>query len=386
MSSCAACVDKKIDHCDENKYDTTSVIDGRCPAGGKCKIFVLARDYYHVSFSVLKHLREVSHPFVKCRYGVKCYSHVRLLKGGIDLKDIVHHAVFFHSRAAVASERVFELETGIRHIGKFILGKYESICPKKFKDLQENMLMEIKRNGYERCLTKPDGGSLVDVARGKMKDPFFKKNRTTVAHILSLLIYTGTDMQGDIRLYLRSITDGDNINKKWYFTASVICQAIYHLREQPPKILFHGLNGVTAKDKQLIWYDNFISFSESNEVATIFAKGQGGTVKHKDKMELGTVLILDTTRLRLWNKSLINGSIFFANMQRISKFVAEREWLCFPDPFFTWQLEKIKGVGNINRMVMTAVEFDKIFDTEEMSTWNNINSLFSRLLGKDDDL
>ena len=59
----------------------------------------------------------------------------------------------------------------------------------------------------------------------------------------------------------------------------------------PAKTLYHCINGANVKASELVHYTSFVSFSESNVIATSFAKGQGGTVYNEKAV--CTVLIIE---------------------------------------------------------------------------------------------
>lgn len=353
--TCKPGIDLKIDSDEETKEDLTSVHGGKCRYGWKCKIYLAARDQYQVSPKIWGHLTDVSHPYTRCRYGEKCFSHLRLLAGGHELKDIVHHAVFYHSRAATASERGFEIEDIILSGFDFFRYWHHKYDQPK---ILEKMLQEIKKNGYERCLTTPNGDSLLDVARSKMKLPCFKYRRAKLEHFFALLIYTGTAMQSDIRKEFRTDDDISSIEYKWGYVSRTICRAVKLLSEEPPKLLYHGLNGVKAKNGDVVFYDNFVSFSQSFEVAKDFANGNP-TVKKPKKT--GMILVLDTSQLKDGSKSLVNSYFYFADMRKISKFPGEEEWLFYHNnpptsedkDQYQWKLKEIKEVGNVKRMTMS---------------------------------
>jgi len=344
------CSDTKVDSDEETKEDLS-----KCPYGGKCKIYLAARDHYKVSNEIWGHLTDFSHPYLKCRYGEKCFSHLRLLAGGHELKDIVHHTVFYHSRAATASERGSTIDK-ITWAGLcFFKEESRPVCNED--KILDDMLKEIKKNGYEHCLTTPKGNTLLDVAKFKMNLPCFKKRRAKLEHFLALLIYTGTEMQSDIRKEFR---DDICANYKWTYVSLMIREAVKLLSEQPPKLLYHGLNGVIAKTGDQVCYDNFVSFSQSYDVAIDFAKGKPTA---KTPKQIGMILILDTSELKSWgqanllkSKGLVSQTWYFADMRKISKFPAEQEWLYFPHNIGClinrWKLTEVENEGKIKHMTM----------------------------------
>merc|ERR1711879_684931 len=101
----------------------------------------------------------------------------------------------------------------------------------------------------------------------------------------------------------------------------------------PPEVCYHGLNGVSVPER--VQYANIISLSMSNEVATKFAKGKGGTVETASKRGI----VLHVQCLSMYMKS---NPWIFADMRWISKF-HEREWLMCP-------------FGYTSELIMTPLE------------------------------
>ena len=161
--------------------------------------------------------------------------------------------------------------------------------------------------------------------------------------LLALLLYTGTDAQGKIRWAIRSKPEADVSVGGWFWTIQAIRHAVIKLSEDPPKQLHHGLNGVFIDESvlpaqvfdwktkscpekpsvpsQAFGYANLISTSMSVDMATTFAKGEGGTVASAQTH--GSVLSFDTT-------VGFTHELAYADLRWISKFPDEQEWLLVP--------------------------------------------------------
>ena len=129
---------------------------------------------------------------------------------------------------------------------------------------------------------------------------------------------------------------------EWWWTVQAIRHAAIKLSEPPPRWLYHGLNGVGLlnprkyyaewgpgpgflSDGYVCGYANLISTSMSEDMATTFAKGQGGTVD--TAQALGSVLCFDSRR-----EDQANGhhELATCDLRWISKFPDEQEWLLIP--------------------------------------------------------
>merc|ERR1711884_731885 len=113
------------------------------------------------------------------------------------------------------------------------------------------MIEEVKRNGYDWVLITPGGGSLLEVARSKRAHPRFQEivqlNKTDVRdeELLALILYTGTDVQGDVRKWLRTPIDSGSLQQmlqvvtsgRWSWTVHNIRKAVKKLCEEPPEVL-----------------------------------------------------------------------------------------------------------------------------------------------------
>lgn len=153
----------------------------------------------------------------------------------------------------------------------------------------------------------------------------------TDVELFSLLIYTGTKAQGEIRRAMRMNPDDRAEAESWKWTIAAIRHAVIKLAETPPAVLYHGLNGVKVTDESSVGvhdigtgaYWNLVSGSMSERVAKDFASGNGGTVRSRSS--LGTVL-----RFRFQSDDESLQAVACADLRWISKFPYEEEWLMVP--------------------------------------------------------
>ena len=140
------------------------------------------------------------------------------------------------------------------------------------------------------------------------------------------LHYTSTDVQGELRRFLRSDFRLDGPWRlKWQTLTAALRSAAIALHETPPDEMYHGLNGVHVPptdpdDDTGFHYLNFISLSMSLKVAQTFALGIAGTVSKPSTR--GTVLFVD---MRSDSQA---EDYAVADVRWISKFPDEQEWLC----------------------------------------------------------
>lgn len=157
----------------------------------------------------------------------------------------------------------------------------------------DQLELEVASNGFAHVLTPTSGdfAHLRDVALAKERMP--ENNGINQADILAILIYTGTDVQGEFRMDM--LRDGT----AWPMLCSVMTRG---LRTQakgalidhdsgeatPSEGLFHGLHGIAIKDfTQFIQSDQgnhiaitipaVVSASRNRSTAIAFACGKGGT-------------------------------------------------------------------------------------------------------------
>lgn len=185
----------------------------------------------------------------------------------------------------------------------------------------------------------------------------FSSEAVSDVDLLMALVYTGTDVQGNLRWWLRQ--DIDKYPGKWGRCAHALSRCVGRLEEEPPRWLYHGLNGVKVPEgaEHHGTYDNFISLSTSYEVAAAFAKGHMGTAGPVPG-EVATVLCFDVRTF--WEphickhgpaKGACHKVFRLADMQWLSKFPAEKEWLMTPGnkqgngPYMKFKpLAKVDGI------------------------------------------
>lgn len=155
--------------------------------------------------------------------------------------------------------------------------------------------------------------------------------------------------QADIRTWLRigeAYGEYGPAAKKWEITTFLIAEAVVALQETPPPILYHGLNGVKLDSdinaeqffgQKFFWYNNLISTAPDPSIARSFASGTGGTVA--EPASAGTIISFQT-------ESFVPEEVP-ADMQWLSKFPDEREWLVRPSGFFLLDKFEIEPEGGI---------------------------------------
>ena len=212
--------------------------------------------------------------------------------------------------------------------GKSMASEWRAIKSSHSAASVADMEKEIRMNGYGAILTTKEGDSLVDIAREKiMKTPGVSE-----AEMLSVLCYTGTDVQGDLRL---AMLQGDL--QRWPVVSATLDSAIQKLSSvQAPvqkwDILYHGLHNVTLPDlKEYLvrsplgedFVEHFeltmpapLSTSRAWKVARNFACGV--TVESSQRTNKGMIL-------RIHNPSSKHGASMRADVSEISKFNKENE-------------------------------------------------------------
>jgi len=178
---------------------------------------------------------------------------------------------------------------------------------------------------------------------GRLQVPLFafmKGRPVTDVELFVLVLYTGTEAQGQIR---RALRQKDGSAEEWRWTTIAIRHAVIKLAEDPPESLYHGLNGVRLSDETLVCnergtlaaiygtyystYFNLISGSMDEDIARDFAAGAGGTVASPSTV--GTVLCFCH-----WDSCsgspMRMGFAACADLRWISKFPYEQEWLMVP--------------------------------------------------------
>eukprot|EP01084_Bolivina_argentea_P179121 309539_1 len=203
-------------------------------ARGLCSTYGEMRYQDKFSEELLNHLYEYSHPKVECRYGDECYAYKRLDKGGNELKDRCHIAIYrHHPRGKVLRGREKQLDDGIN---SFCLNDewaenvpiyHPTVEDKKENDYNDKdvflnlLLKEVIENGFKSdlCLNdedeKKDNYSLLMVVNEKLKSKRHKIMGSPLnrAEMLSLLLYTGGESNYDL---CKSHRNGDYVKWKWF--------------------------------------------------------------------------------------------------------------------------------------------------------------------------
>eukprot|EP00929_Paragymnodinium_shiwhaense_P065032 TRINITY_DN32645_c0_g4_i1.p1 TRINITY_DN32645_c0_g4~~TRINITY_DN32645_c0_g4_i1.p1 ORF type:complete len:415 (+),score=16.53 TRINITY_DN32645_c0_g4_i1:55-1299(+) len=328
-----------------------------CPDGENCSRYQRGLQY-ETSEDILRHVTTCSHPLRVCRYGNDCRAFQRVLNGDGDRFDDKHHmALYMHARHEIAKESADSVAAltmafngssrewrpgNALSMGFFMTPGGCVDAPGASPPL-ERVLDEITRNGFGYILTNK-GKNLVDIARNLRGNSRYMQimhgkspaEQLTDAELLMTLVYTGSDVQGDLRRWLRMDLGRDTPEaKKWGACSDCLKVAVMKLAEEPPQAhLYHGLNGVVVKADWL-QYHSFISLSLSYHQAVIFAQGEGGTVE--DPSSVGTVLCMRSEFFspanprREWQGRQVNCTFWCAaDMQWLSKFTYEQEWLMVP--------------------------------------------------------
>ena len=200
----------------------------------------------------------------------------------------------------------------------------------------KQLVSEVKKNGYAAVLNPklPGGETLIDIARQKVDDP--SNHGLNEAEILSILIYTGTKIQGTFRKHMIGAS------KKalaWPYLCALLYIAIR--KQGMPDAdedlnVYHGLHNVTlapiadkfdeGSQELVISSSTFISASRDKEVAAKFASGEGGTTRGAPKSH-GLLLKMRLTKQR---------HPACADVAWLSKFPDEKEVLISP-----WQRHEV---------------------------------------------
>lgn len=219
--------------------------------------------------------------------------------------------------------------------GKSLASEWRTIKSSHSAASVDDIVKEIRMNGYGASLTTEKGLSLIDVAREELK----KTPGVSEAEMLSVLCYTGTKVEGDLRL---SMLKGNL--QRWPVVSATLDSAIQKLSSmQEPvdkyEILYHGLHNITLSDlkKYLVrsplgdgLVEHFelampapLSTTRSKKVAIDFATGMGGTVDPSQLTDKGMIL-------RIHNPSSKHGASMRADVSPISHYKGEKEVVIRP--------------------------------------------------------
>eukprot|EP01084_Bolivina_argentea_P296274 510231_1 len=264
-----------------------------------CPIYAKMRYQDIFTEEDLIHLYDYMHPYnIECKYGDECYAFQRAEKGGNELNDRAHVAIYKHPPRRFgginSGEEKIEMN---EEINSFCLNEefvenvplyYPTDEDKKECNYnKENgflqlLIKEVIDNGFKSdlCINdedeKNDNYTIMNIVEQKLKCMRHKKMGSPLnrAEMLSLLLYTGGDCNYDL---CKTQRDEDYI--KWNWFDYCLHNAINKLskREHGSYKIYTGLGSTRLKTKLVKcgYFKTFVSTSWVKYIALTFVDDQG---------------------------------------------------------------------------------------------------------------